>query len=131
MLERRIIVMINNTFDDYNPSDFDEMFDRDDLLGISMLNDDPIYKKHTALKNLYNGIVDESTSSITTVTKAIEDSVDVEDTIEEPDLLDIEPDDSDVSVDGMDAEDEIEAAQDIFTGEADEDDMIIDFVESL
>lgn len=123
--------MINNTFDDYNPSDFDEMFDRDDLLGISMLNDDPIYKKHTALKNLYNGIVDESTSSITTVTKAIEDSVDVEDTIEEPDLLDIEPDDSDVSVDGMDAEDEIEAAQDIFTGEADEDDMIIDFVESL
>ena len=125
--------MINNTFDDYNPSDFDEMFDRDDLLGISMLNDDPIYKRHTALKNLYDGIIDESVveDKINTVTKAIEDGIEVEDTIEEPDLLDIEPDDSDVSIDGMDAEDEIEAAQDIFTGEADEDDMIIDFVESL
>lgn len=125
--------MINNMFDDYNPSDDDEIFDRDDLVGISMINDDPVFKRHTVLKNLYNNIVDESVvdNGINTVTSAIEDGIEVDETIPDADLTNIEPDESDVSPDGMDAEEEIEAAQEIMTGEADEDVDILDLVENM
>lgn len=124
---------MENMFSDYNPSNDDELFDPDDLVGIALLNDDPAFKRATALKNLYNNIVDESVieNKINTVTKAIEDGIEVEETIPEPDLEDIEPDESDVSYDGMDAEDEIEAAQDIFNGEADDDVEIFDLVDTL
>lgn len=124
---------MENMFSDYNPSNDDELFDPDDLVGIALLNDDPAFKRATALKNLYNNVVDESVieNKINTVTKAIEDGIEVEETVPEPDLEDIEPDESDVSYDGMDAEEEIEAAQDILNGEADEDVDIFDFVDSL
>ena len=124
---------MNNMFSDYNPSNDDELFDYDDLVGIALVNDDPIFQRATTLKNLYNNVVDESVveNKINTVTKAIEDGIEVDETIPEPDLEDIEPDESDVSYDGRDAEEEIEAAQDILSGEADEDIDIIDFVDSL
>lgn len=124
---------MENMFSDYNPSNDDELFDPDDLVGIALLNDDPAFKRATALKNLYNNVVDESVieNKINTVTKAIEDGIEVEETIPEPDLEDIEPDESDVSYDGMDAEDEIEAAQDILNGEADDDVEIFDLVDTL
>ena len=120
-------------FSNYNPSNDDELFDYDDLVGIALVNDDPIFQRATTLKNLYNNIVDESVveNKINTVTKAIEDGIEVDETIPDPDLEDIEPDESDVSYDGRDAEDEIEAAQDILSGEADEDIDIIDYVDSL
>ncbi len=120
-------------FSDYNPSNDDELFDYDDLVGIALVNDDPIFQRATTLKNLYNNVVDESVveNKINTVTKAIEDGIEVDETIPDPDLEDIEPDESDVSYDGRDAEDEIEAAQDILSGEADEDIDIIDYVDSL
>ena len=124
---------MNNMFSDYNPSNDDELFDYDDLVGIALVNDDPIFQRATTLKNLYNNVVDESVveNKINTVTKAIEDGIEVDETIPDPDLEDIEPDESDVSYDGRDAEDEIEAAQDILSGEADEDIDIIDYVDSL
>ena len=124
---------MENMFSDYNPSNDDELFDPDDLVGIALLNDDPAFKRATALKNLYNNVVDESVieNKINTVTKAIEDGIEVEETIPDPDLEDIEPDESDVSYDGMDAEDEIEAAQDILNGEADDDVEIFDFIDTL
>ena len=120
-------------FSNYNPSNDDELFDYDDLVGIALVNDDPIFQRATTLKNLYNNVVDESVveNKINTVTKAIEDGIEVDETIPDPDLEDIEPDESDVSYDGRDAEDEIEAAQDILSGEADEDIDIIDYVDSL
>ena len=120
-------------FSDYNPSNDDELFDYDDLVGIALVIDDPIFQRATTLKDLYNNIVDESVveNKINTVTKAIEDGIEVDETIPDPDLEDIEPDESDVSYDGRDAEDEIEAAQDILSGEADEDIDIIDYVDSL
>ena len=124
---------MENMFSDYNPSNDDELFDPDDLVGIALLNDDPAFKRATALKNLYNNVVDESVieNKINTVTKAIEDGIEVEETIPDPDLEDIEPDESDVSYDGMDAEDEIEAAQDILNSEADDDVEIFDFIDTL
>ena len=124
---------MENMFSDYNPSNDDELFDPDDLVGIALLNDDPAFKRATALKNLYNNVIDESVieNKINTVTKAIEDGIEVEETIPEPDLEDIEPDESDVSYDGMDAEDEIEVAQDILNGEADDDVEIFDLVDTL
>ena len=124
---------MNNMFSNYNPSNDDELFDYDDLVGIALVNDDPIFQRATTLKNLYNNVVDESVveNKINTVTKAIEDGIEVDETIPDPDLEDIEPDESDVSYDGRDAEDEIEAAQDILSGEADEDIDIIDYVDSL
>lgn len=123
--------MINNTFSDYNPSDFDVMFDRDDLLGISLLGDDPIFQKSVMLKNMYDNVVDESVvdNKINTALSLLEeDDFDDEDDVDELDMI---PDDSDVTIDGMDVEAEIEAAQDIFIGEADREYDIIDLVENL
>lgn len=126
---------MQNTFDDYNPSeyDLDAAFDPDDLVGISLCGDDPIFKRQVVLKNMYDGIVDESVvpNEINSVQKAIEDGIEVEETVPEPDYQDIIPDDADTSIDGMDAEDQIEAAQDIMSGEADIDSDLIDIVERM
>ena len=128
-------IVMQNTFDDYNPTeyDLDVAFDPDDLVGISLCCDDPIFKRQTALKNIYDGIVDESVipNEVNSVQKAIEDGIEVDETVPEPDYQDIMPDDTDTSVDGMDAEEQIEAAQDIMTGEADEDSDLIDMVERM
>ena len=124
-------MIYNNTFNDYNPTEYDlnVAFDRDDLVGISLCADDPIFKREVVLKNLYDNIVDESVDEINTVQQAMEDEYEFDETVPEPDYQDICPDDSDVSIDGRDAEDEIEAAQDIMSGEADEESDIIDYIE--
>ena len=126
---------MQNTFDDYNPAeyDLDVAFDTDDLVGISLCCDDPIFKRQTVLKNIYDGVVDESVvpNEVNSVQKAIEDGIEIEETVPEPDYQDIMPDDADTSVDGMDAEEQIEAAQEIMSGEADEDSDLIDMVERM
>ena len=126
---------MQNTFDDYNPTEFDldVAFDRDDLVGIALCGDDPIFKRQTVLKNLYDGVIDESVvpNEVNSVEKAIADGIEVDETVPNPRYEDIMPDDCDVTVDGMDAEEEIDAAQDILSGEADEDDALIDLVERM
>ena len=124
-------MIYNNTFNDYNPTEYDlnVAFDRDDLVGISLCADDPIFKREVVLKNLYDNIVDESVEEINTIQQAMEDGYEFDETVPDPDYQDICPDDSDVSIDGRDAEDEIEAAQDIMSGEADEESDIIDYIE--
>lgn len=123
----------NNTFDDYNPTEYDlnVAFDRDDLVGISLCGDDPIFKREVVLKNLYDNIIDESVvpNEVNTVQAVMDDGYEFDETVPEPDYQDICPDDSDVSIDGRDAEDEIEAAQDIMSGEADEESDMIDYIE--
>ena len=124
---------MQNTFDDYNPTSFDDAFDRDDLVGIALCSEDPIFKHQTALKNLYDGIIDESVvkNEVNSVEKAIADGIEIDETVPEPDYTDIEPDESDVSFDGMDAEDEIEAAKEIMSGEADDEADLIDYIDRL
>ena len=82
---------------------------------------------------MYNGIIDEAVvpDEINMVTKAIEDGIEVEETVSEIDLENMELDDSDVSYDGMDAEEEIDAAQAIMSGEADEDMELVDLADSM
>ena len=124
---------MQNTFSDYNPNSADISFDRDDLVGIALNTDDPIFQKDAVLMNMFNGIIDESVvpNEINAVTKAIEDGIEVEETIPEVDLENMELDDSDVSYDGRDAEEEIDAAQAILSGEADEDMELVDLADSM
>ena len=124
---------MQNTFSDYNPNSADISFDRDDLVGIALNTDDPIFQRDAVLMNMFNGIIDESVvpNEINAVTKAIEDGIEVEETIPEVDLENMELDDSDVSYDGRDAEEEIDAAQAILSGEADEDMELVDLADSM
>ena len=120
-------------FDDYNPNSADISFDRDDLVGIALNTDDPIFQKDVVLMNMYKGIIDESVvpDEINMVTKAIEDGIETDETVPEADLENMELDDSDVSYDGINAEEEIDAAQAIMTGEADEDMDLVDLADSM
>lgn len=116
-----------------SPESIDLQFDRDDLVGISLGGDDPIFKRGLALDNMYRGIVDESG---VVGTMGIEDCIDSEvendeDFVSDPGVLDMMPDESDLSMEGMDADDEIEASNDILSGEADEDMDILDLVDSM
>ena len=124
---------MQNTFSDYNPNSADISFDRDDLVGIALNTDDPIFQRDAVLMNMFNGIIDESVvpNEINAVTKAIEDGIEVEETVPEVDLENMELDDSDVSYDGRDAEEEIDAAQAILSGEADEDMELVDLADSM
>lgn len=124
---------MQNMFDDYNPNSADISFDRDDLVGIALNTDDPIFQKDVVLMNMYKGIIDESVvpDEINMVTKAIEDGIETDETVPEADLENMELDDSDVSYDGMDAEEEIDAAQAIMSGEADEDMDLVDLADSM
>lgn len=124
---------MQNMFDDYNPNSADISFDRDDLVGIALNTDDPIFQKDVVLMNMYKGIIDESVvpDEINMVTKAIEDGIETDETVPEADLENMELDDSDVSYDGIDAEEEIDAAQAIMTGEADEDMDLVDLADSM
>lgn len=124
---------MQNTFSDYNPNSADLSFDRDDLVGIALNTDDPIFQRDVVLMNMYNGIIDEAVvpDEINMVTKAIEDGIEVDETVPEVDLENMELDDSDVSYDGMDAEEEIDAAQAIMSGEADEDMELVDLADSM
>ena len=124
---------MQNTFSDYNPNSADISFDRDDLVGIALNTDDPIFQRDAVLMNMFNGIIDESVvpNEINAVTKAIEDGIEVEETVPEVDLANKELDDSDVSYDGRDAEEEIDAAQAILSGEADEDMELVDLADSM
>ena len=118
-------------FNDYNPNTADISFDRDDLVGIALTADDPVFAKDIAIQNMYKGVVDESVDEINIVTKAIEDGVEMDETVPEPDVLSITPDESDTSYDGMDAEDEIDANQAIMSGEADEDVELFDLADAM
>ena len=116
-----------------SPETIDLQFDRDDLVGISLGGDDPIFKRGLALDNMYRGIVDES-GAISTM--SIEDCIDSEvendeDIDSDPGVLDMMPDETDLSIDGMDVDDEIESSQEILSGEADDDVDLIDYVESM
>lgn len=124
---------MQSTFSDYNPNSVDLSFDRDDLVGIALTADDPIFQKDLRMMKIYNGIIDESVKQdINLVTDAIEDSVfEDEETIPIEDLENMELDDSDVSYDGMDAEEEIEAAQAVMSGEADEDMDLVDIADNM
>ena len=125
---------MQNMFDDYNPNTADISFDRDDLVGIALCADDPIFKKDMVLKNMYDHVIDESVvkNDINSVTNAIEDGIELDDeTIPEADVADMMLDDSDTSYDGMDAEEEIDAGQAIMSGEADEDVELFDLADSM
>ena len=121
---------MQNMFNDYNPTDDDLAFDPDDLVGIAELNDDPLFKKTTIIKDLYDKVIDEATAQeeINSVEKSIEFEVD--ETVPEPDYSDIMPDDSDVTFDGQDAEEMMDAAHEILSGEADDESDMIDFIEN-
>lgn len=123
---------MQNTFNDYNPNSADLSFDRDDLVGIALTADDPIFQKDLRMMKIYNGIIDESVKEdINLVSDAIENTVDEDETIPIEDLENMELDDSDVSYDGMDAEEEIEAAQAVMSGEADEDMDLVDIADAM
>jgi hypothetical protein len=111
-----------------SPTDDDIGFDRDDLVGISLLGDDPIFKKGISIENMYKCVVDEAGDIGSSISDELKSISDVES--DTPDLLDMEPDEDELSYDGIDANEEIEAARDIFTGEADDDIDILDFVDS-
>lgn len=116
-----------------SPETIDIQFDRDDLVGISLGGDDPIFKRGLALDNMYRGIVDESGA---VGTMGIEDAIESEiendeDFVSSPGVLDMMPDETDLSMDGMDADDEIESSQEILSGEADDDIDILDYVENM
>ena len=116
-----------------SPEVNDIQFDRNDLLGISLGGDDPIFKRGLALDNMYRGIVDES-GAVATI--SIEDGINCEvenddDILSDPGVLDMMPDDTDLSMEGMDVDDEIEASNDILSGKADDDIDILDYVDSM
>ena len=125
---------MQNMFDDYNPNTADLSFDRDDLVGIALCADDPVFKKDVVLQNMYDHIIDESVvkNDINSVTNAIEDGIELDDeTIPDADVVDMMLDDSDTSYDGMDAEEEIDAGQAILSGEADDDVELFDLADSM
>ena len=123
---------MQNMFNDYNPNTADISFDRDDLVGIALTADDPIFVKDIAIQNMYKGVVDEAMQEeINAVTKAMEDGVEMDETVPEPDVLSIMPDESDTSYDGIDAEEEMDAEKDILSGEADEDVELFDLADSM
>jgi hypothetical protein len=111
-----------------SPTDDDIGFDRDDLVGISLLGDDPIFKKGISIENMYKCVVDEAGDIGSSISDELKSISDVES--DTPDLLDMEPDEDELSYDGIDANEEIVAARDIFTGEADDDIDILDCVDS-
>lgn len=115
-----------------SPESIDMQFDRNDLIGISLGGDDPVFKRGLALDNIYRGIIDESG---VVGTMSIEDTIDSE--IENDDELeadftvaDVMPDETDLSMDGIDADEEIEAEKDVMSGEADDDSELLDAIES-
>ena len=58
-----------------SPNSIDMQFDRNDLIGISLGGDDPVFKRGLALDNMYRGIIDESG---VVGTMSIEDAIDSE-----------------------------------------------------
>lgn len=116
-----------------SPAEVDMQFDRDDLVGISLGGDDPIFKRGLALDNMYRGIIDESGAL---ATMSIEDTIESEvenddDILSDPGVLDMMPDETDLSMEGMDADDMIASSQEILSGEADDDVDLLDYVESM
>ena len=112
----------------------DIQFDRDDLVGIVLGGDDPIFKRGLALDNMYRGIVDESgdLGSIS-IEDGIEKAIDNDDGEYESDpaVLNMVPDDTELAIDAIDADQEIEAAQEILSGEADDDIDLLDYSEKI
>ena len=116
-----------------SPETIDLQFDRDDLVGISLGGDDPIFKRGLALDNMYRGIIDESgVVGTMSIEDTIESEVDNDEDLNvDPGVLDMMPDETDLSMDGMDVDDEIESSQEILSGEADDDVDLLDYVESM
>ena len=116
-----------------SPKVNDIQFDRNDLVGIALGGDDPIFKRGLALDNMYRGIVDESGAVATmSIEDTIESEVENDEDLEvDPGVLDLMPDDTDLSMDGMDVDDSIEASNEILSGEADDDVELLDYVESM
>lgn len=116
-----------------SPKSIDLQFDRDDLVGISLGGEDPIFKRGLALDNMYRGIVDESGVVGTMgIEDCIDSAVENDDDLEvDPGVMDMVPDETDLAMDAIDADEEIEANQDIMSGEADDDVDLLDLVDSM
>ena len=105
-----------------------ESFDRDDIVGIALGVDDPLYLESVHYKSIANHVIDESgvDGQLTAmldgeVEKEAPEDIDF-------DFADIESEEDDVTVDGMDVEDLADSDFEIINGEADDD---IDFIDLI
>lgn len=104
-------------------------YDRDDLIGIALGVDDPLYLESVHYKCLEENVVDDSGVD-GSLTAALDRAVETEAPEEiDFDFSDIEPEDDDVTVDGMEVEDLADSDEEIINGLADDDIDYIDFID--
>lgn len=104
-------------------------FDRDDIVGIALGIDDQLYLEQVHSYAVENRMIDESG-----VDGSLSEYIEKEEKDTIPDDIDIdfselEPEDDDVSIDGMDVEDYADSEYEILNGDADDDIELFDFVD--
>lgn len=111
------------SYDDY------EGFDRDDLVGIALGVEDPLYLEQVHYRCLREHTIDESgvDGQLTMLLNKEVDSEAPEDI--DVDFADIMPEDDDLTIDGIDAEDLGDSDFDIESGEADDDIDLLDYID--
>ena len=106
-------------------------FDPDDLVGIALGVEDPLYLEQVHYAALKDRVIDESG-----VDGKLSELIDKEVDQEAPedidmDFSDLMPDDSDATMDGMDVEDMADWDYDVESGEADLDIDLIDMIDDM
>ena len=106
-------------------------FDPDDLVGIALGVEDPLYLEQVHYAALRDKVIDESG-----VDGKLSELLDKEVNQEAPedidmDFSDLMPDDSDTTMDGMDVEDMADWDYDVESGEADLDIDLIDMIDDM
>lgn len=106
-------------------------FDPDDLVGIALGVEDPLYLEQVHYAALRDRVIDESG-----VDGKLSELLDKEVNQEAPEDIDMDfsdliPDDSDTTMDGMDVEDMADWDYDVESGEADLDIDLIDMIDDM
>ena len=122
--------MIHNQEDN-----IDFQFDRNDLVGLSLLSDDPVFRKDMILDTMYKDALLEDGEDIeinSIYDNTEEDKIELDKMSRDiPNIDNMIEDEDELSIDGVSANEEITANHDIIDGVADDDVEILDYVDSL
>lgn len=113
------------TYDEY------EGYDRDDLVGIALGIEDPMFLEQVHFRSIRENVIDESGVD-GKLTELLNNEVDAE----APEDIDIDfseliPEDDDVSIDGMDVEAYGDSDYEIESGEAEDDIDLLDYIDLM
>lgn len=113
------------TYDTY------EGYDRDDIVGIALGLEDPLYLDQVHFRSIRENVIDESgvDGKLTELLNAEVEAEAPEDI--DIDFSDLEPEDDDVSIDGMDVEAYADCDYEIGSGEAEDDIDLLDYIDLM